>query len=201
MAALKNEPFPERQPAERPLAPLTAVSLRNDSVSIGPLLPEDTGPLFVWLNDVDAARLDLAYRPTDWLAYKAWLDELGRSTTHMVFAIRKLFEPQIIGFVIFKNIQSVHRAADVGVRIGAEAERGKGYGRRALSLAMDYAFRHMNLHRITLTVFAHNARAIASYKAAGFREEGLFRDAAFIDGQWVDVVPMAALNPASARRG
>jgi len=191
VAALRTDDLPE----PRQLAPLTAASLRNETVTIGPLMPEDTGQLFIWLNDVDAARLDLAYRPTDWMSFKAWLDELGRSNAQMVFAIRKLFEPQIIGFVIFKNIQFVHRSADVGVRIGYEVERGKGYGKRALMLALNFAWNHLNLHRVSLTVFAHNARAIAAYRAVGFSEEGLLKDAAFIDGEWVDVVPMATIRP------
>ena len=180
------------------MPPLAAVSLRDEAVTIGPLLPEDTGQLFVWMNDVDAARLDLAYRPTDWLAFKAWLDELGRTNAQMVFAIRKLFEPQIIGFIIFKNIHPVHRASEIGVRIGNESERGKGYGTRALSLALRYAWNHLNLNRVSLTVFAHNARAIASYRTCGFVEEGRFSNAAYIDGEWVDVIPMAALRPKPA---
>lgn len=192
MVALRHE---TENLGARQMAPLTAVSLRNDAVTIGPLLPEDTGQLFVWLNDVDAARLDLAYRPTDWLAFKNWLDELPRTNTQVVFAIRKLLEPQIIGFVIFKNIQPVHRSADLGIRIGSDAERGKGYGGQALKLALNYAWNHLNLHRVSLTVFAHNARAIASYRAAGFREEGRLKDAAYIDGEWVDVIPMAILKP------
>ena len=193
MAALRSD-TDVRQPP-RAMPPLNAVSFKNEAVTIGPLLPEDTGLMFVWMNDVDAARLDLAFRPTDWLAFKTWLDELPRINTQMVFAIRKTFEPQMIGFVVFKNIQPVHRSADIGLRIGMEADRGKGYGTRALELAMNYAWNHLNLRRLTLTVFAHNARAIASYHNVGFKEEGRFKDGAFIDGEWIDVIPMAALNP------
>jgi RimJ/RimL family protein N-acetyltransferase len=193
MAALRSDAMPQTAP--RLLSPLAAASLHDDAIVLGPLLPDDMGSLFVWLNDVDAARLDLAFRPTDWLAYKAWLDTLPGSPSQVLFAIRKLREHAIIGFVIFKNIQSVHRAAELGVRIGCDAERGKGHGTRAVAMALDYAWNHLNLHRVSLTVFAHNARAIASYRAAGFRDEGLLKDAAFIDGEWVDVIPMAAINP------
>lgn len=182
-----------------PIAPpqmsaLTAASLRNATVTIGPLLPEDTGQLFVWMNDVDAARLDLAFRPMDWLAFKSWLDELPRSNAVVLFAIRAIFAPQIAGFVVFKNIQPVHRSAELGIRIGNETDRGKGYGKAALALALRYAWNHLNLHRVSLTVFAHNARAIAAYRSVGFKEEGLLNDAAYIDGEWVDVVVMAALR-------
>ncbi len=193
MAALRSTEA--NTPPAPAIPPVNAVSLKNEAVAIAPLMPEDTGQLFIWMNDVDAARLDLAYRPTDWMTFKAWLDELARTNTQILFAIRKLFEPQIIGFVIFKNIQMVHRSADIGLRIGYEAERGNGYGKRALSLALLYAWNHLNLHRVSLTVFAHNARAIAAYRAVGFVEEGRLKDGAFIDGEWVDVVLMAALRP------
>lgn len=201
MAALKSsETNPASRPAAPQIPPVNAVSLRNETVSLSALLPEDTGQLFVWMNDVDAARLDLAYRPTDWMAFKTWMDELPRTNTQILFAIRKLFESQIIGFVIFKNIQFVHRSAEIGLRIGAETERGKGHGKRALALALNYAWNHLNLHRVSLTVFAHNARAIAAYRAVGFEEEGRLKDAAFIDGEWVDVIVMAALRPRPASR-
>jgi RimJ/RimL family protein N-acetyltransferase len=101
----------------------------------------------------------------------------------------------MIGFVLFKNFQSVYQTAELGVRIGDESERGKGYGTRAVRLALDYAWSVLNLHRVSLNVLAHNERAIVSYLHAGFAIEGKLREAAFIDGQWRDVVAMAALRP------
>lgn len=182
-------------PAPLRLAPLTAVSLRNDAVVIGPLIPDDMGALFLWLNDRDAANQDQPYQPVDWLSYKAWLERMAQEKIHTFFAIRKLTAPLIIGYVTFKNIQAVHRSGEIGMRIGNEADRGKGYGKSALSLALLYAFNHLNLHRVSLTAFAHNERAIAAYRAAGFKDEGLLKDAAFIDGRYVDMVAMAILNP------
>jgi [ribosomal protein S5]-alanine N-acetyltransferase len=177
------------------MSALTQVSLRNELVALGPVLPEDTGALFLWLNDVPAASLDVPYRPVDWMNFKSWLDKRGTGDNYVFFAIRKLCEPQIIGFVELKNIQAIHRSAELGVRIGIEAERARGYGRAAVTLALRYAWSHLNLHRVSLRVFSHNRRAIASYRASGFEEEGLLRQAEFIDGRWTDVVPMAVLNP------
>jgi len=153
-----------------PMSAISAISLRDDGISIGPLLPEDTAPLFLWMNDVAAANLDTTYRPLDWVAYKAWVDELGTSTSRTLFAVRRLNHPRMIGFVIFKDIQPVHRSAVVGVRIGSEEERGKRLGRAALALALGYAWKQLNLRRVQLQVFATNARAISCYRAAGFVE-------------------------------
>ena len=178
-----------------PLSPLAAVSLHDSQIAIGPFMPEDAASLFLWMNDIDAANLDLAFRPIDWTAFQAWLADVGRNHSRVMFAIRNVFHPPIIGYLALTNIHPVHRSAELGIRIGAAADRGKGYGQAALALALKYAWNNLNLHRVQLTVFAHNTRAIGSYHAAGFEEEGRLTHAAFIDGQWVDVILMAALRP------
>jgi RimJ/RimL family protein N-acetyltransferase len=61
-----------------------------------------------------------------------------------------------------------------------------------------FGFRDLNLHRISLQVFATNKRAITTYERAGFRHEGTMRQAAFIDGRFVDVVVMGILEGESA---
>lgn len=183
-----------RIPAPSPLT-VGDVSPGDGVVSLGPIQQRDLDSLFVWLNDARAATLDLPYRPLDCLAFRDWLDRLPRETSQILFAIREASRPEMIGFVLFKNFQPVYQTAELGVRIGVENERGKGYGTRAVRLALDYAWDVLNLHRVSLHVLAHNERAIVSYLRAGFVAEGRLREAAFIAGQWHDVVVMAALRP------
>ncbi|MGB6446390.1 MAG: GNAT family protein, partial [Xanthobacteraceae bacterium] len=70
----------------------------------------------------------------------------------------------------------------------------------ALHLAVDFCWSHLNLNRIQLIVFKHNQRAIRAYQAAGFKKEGMLRKAAFIGGEWVDLVPMAILRSDAKRQ-
>jgi RimJ/RimL family protein N-acetyltransferase len=178
-----------------PARAVTRLSPRDERVVIGPMLPDDLGAMFLWLNDSEAALTDLPYRPTDCIAFKDWLDRMPQQTSQILFVIRTVAEQRAIGFAIFKNLLPAYRSAELGVRIGAEADRGMGYGTRAVRLAMAYAWDTLNLHRVSLTVFADNPRAIAAYRKAGFREEGVMRHAAFTGGMWHDVMLMAALNP------
>ncbi len=178
------------------VSPLTAVSLQDDKVVIGPMLPEDTGALFLWLNDVESANLDAPYRPLYYMAYNIWLAEFGKNQSQVLFAIRRLCAPAIIGFIGITKIHAVHRSAEIGVRIGQPADRGHGLGRQALKLALGYAFSHLNLNRVHLTVLASNRPAIAAYEAAGFCLEGRQRCGAYINGAWEDVLLMAALKGA-----
>jgi len=164
-------------------------------LTIGPIFPEDFGLLFCWANDVAAARLDLAYRPIDLISHRQWCESIGQDPTKIIFAIRRLNETPIIGYVNVMNIHPVHRSADIGLRIGEEKNRGQGYGKEALGLAMHFCWSHANLNRLQLIVFKHNRRAVSAYTAVGFKKEGLLRKAVFIDGEWIDVVTMAALRP------
>lgn len=169
--------------------------LSGKLVSLGPLVPNDFAEMFRWSNDVDTSRLNGPYRPVDWVTHKAWCENVGRDPGRVVFAIRRHNHPAIVGYVEIVNINMVHRSAQIGIRIGDEANRGQGLGREAMQLSLHFAWNHLNLNRVYLTTFRHNERAIHAFRAAGFRREGVLRRAEFIDGAWVDLVLMAALRP------
>jgi len=174
--------------------------LLGSRINLGPFVPEDCAAVFCWINDVAAARLDLAYRPVDMMAHQQWWQSLGKDPSKVVFALRRTGDPALIGFVQIAAINQVHRSAEIGIRIGDEINRGRGSGTEALRLALDFCWNDLNLNRVQLTVFEHNARAIGAYRAAGFRKEGRMRKAAFIGGDWVDLIMMAALRPAQKAR-
>lgn len=60
---------------------------------------------------------------------------------------------------------------DVGMFV-ARDWRGRGVGSALLRAAIEWAGRD-GMHKLSLTVFAHNATAIALYRKFGFAEEGL----------------------------
>jgi len=169
------------------------------AIALGPILPVDIPRLFQWGDDIEDARLNEPYRPANWQRQEAfWLNAEG-DPSRVFFAIRSRQGAEIIGFVQILNIQPIHRSAAIGIRIGDVAERGRGRGREALQLAIRYCWDHLNLTRLSLSVFAGNAPAIGLYAALGFAEEGRLARALFIDGQWIDVVTMALLHPARMR--
>lgn len=111
-------------------------------ITIGPFVPEDFGSLFCWANDTVAARHDFAFKPVDMMAHQQWWESLGKDPTKVTFAIRKTIEPAIIGYVQIAGINAVHRSAELGIRIGAEKNRGQGYGKEALALAVEFCWNH-----------------------------------------------------------
>jgi RimJ/RimL family protein N-acetyltransferase len=111
------------------------------------------------------------------------------------FAIRVADNPAAVGFVFLQNLHMVHRSADLGIRIGHERDRGRGVGKTAVNLTLDYARTHLNLSRVQLRVMADNERAVRAYLACGFKIEGCHKRAAFIGGRWHDMLTMAVLSP------
>jgi RimJ/RimL family protein N-acetyltransferase len=59
---------------------------------------------------------------------------------------------------------------------------------------LGFAFGEMNLHRVFLTVYADNQRAIRCYEKCGFRHEGRQREARFSDGRYQDELMMGILR-------
>jgi RimJ/RimL family protein N-acetyltransferase len=57
-----------------------------------------------------------------------------------------------------------------------------------------FGFEMMNLHRIDLTVFDWNTRAIRCYEKVGFQHEGVLRDGMFKAGRWNQLVYMGLLR-------
>jgi ribosomal protein S18 acetylase RimI-like enzyme len=65
---------------------------------------------------------------------------------------------------------SRHGFGEIGMAV-ARAWRGRGVGSALLAAAIDDA-RERGLHKLSLSVFAHNAAGIALYRKYGFVEEG-----------------------------
>lgn len=101
---------------------------------------------------------------------------------------------QFIGHCGLMHPDVTARTVELGIGIGDKAYWGKGYGREAIGLLLEYAFRYRNYRRVWLRVGANNERGIRAYRACGFVEEGRQRQHVWTDGQYVDLVYMGILR-------
>lgn len=163
-------------------------------VQLRALRVEDREVLFEWINDAQLQIKNAAYRPTAQLNHEEWFASVTKRADAVIFAIALPHETHAIGSCQLLNIHPIFRSADLQIRIGNSARLGQGLGSEAVALLVDYGFRHLNLRRIALQVFATNARAIRAYEKCGFVHEGRLQEAAYVDGNWVDVLCMARLR-------
>ncbi len=121
------------------------------------------------------------------------IDEETRNDKDFLFAVRLLDGEAQIGFTALW-VNWSQRDAFVAIGIGERDYWGKGYGTDAMRLTLRYAFDELDLHRVTLTVWGVNERAIRSYEKAGFRREGVQRETMQREGRRVDTVVMGVLR-------
>jgi RimJ/RimL family protein N-acetyltransferase len=114
----------------------------------------------------------------------------GRDGGH--FAIEA--DGKLIGQCALFNFSEYHYTCELGIAIGDKAYWGRGYGREAIKLLLDYAFRLRNVRKVSLQVHADNERAMKAYRACGFVEEGRWRAHVWSNGRYVDVVCMGILR-------
>lgn len=172
--------------------------ITGDSIALGPILNCDMPAIFKWYDDPAIARLNEPYLPKDWAGMERFWTNAQQDPSRVFFAIRPRGQTRIAGLVQIMGIQPIHRSAALGVLIGDNEDRGRGMGREAMDLTVAYCWRHLNLSRLALNVFADNAPALALYRRMGFAEEGVQRQVLFIDGAWVDLVQMALIHPSRA---
>lgn len=171
----------------------------GELVRLGAMNAEEAGKAFSrWQRDSEFKRLiDSGVMPMPSAkAVQTWLEkELEEvSLNQHWFSIRKLEDDQLLGDIDLYVYNWSARDAFVGLGIGEREFWGKGYGTDVMRVILCYAFTEVNLHRVTLTVFEYNPRAIRSYEKAGFRHEGRMRQVLNKEGRRWDILVMGILR-------
>ncbi|MDZ7331684.1 MAG: GNAT family N-acetyltransferase [candidate division KSB1 bacterium] len=122
------------------------------------------------------------------------IEQFIKSKEAIVLIIVDQQTNQPVGQTAFFRIDFVSRAAVFYLAILDPSHWSKGYGSEATQLMVDYAFETLNLNRIQLHVCAENTPAIRIYERAGFKKEGVLRQAMFRNGAYVDFWVMGILR-------
>ena len=86
------------------------------------------------------------------------------------------------------------RSAVLGIFIGDDSNRGKGYGKEAIKLLLEYGFNNLNLNNIMLSVYSFNKRAIKVYESLGFKKFGTRHKSHYFKGKFYDEIQMEILK-------
>ena len=164
-------------------------------------VPENVSAFQRWYSDPEVARLaryqDGPMR-ADEIDRFFQLRALGHESLTM--AIHERETGRLIGSSAFSQVDGENGSAMFHITIGEKDRWGHGFGTEATQLMLDHAFGTLGLHRIALTVFEFNERAIRAYRRCGFVVEGRARESIWRDGRWWDELAMSVLVSEWRRR-
>ncbi|MFQ5612088.1 MAG: GNAT family N-acetyltransferase [Anaerolineae bacterium] len=146
-----------------------------------------------WLNDPEVIRHLTLYLPMNGEDEEEWYEGQRQNPNIQNFAIETQ-EGVHIGSIGLMGIDHRLQLAELGIVIGHKSYWGQGYGQEAIHLLLDFAFKTLNLNRVSLRVDEDHPAAIQCYRKCGFVEEGRLREVVFREGRFFDHLIMSILR-------
>ncbi len=125
--------------------------------------------------------------------YMNGANDTGQSTMLIYSAVHKGTQ-QVVGHLSLAGIDRVNGSARIGRVVVDPQYQGRGFGQRMIQEVLRIGFDSLELHRLSLGVYAFNTAAISTYMASGFIQEGIQREAALFGEQYVDCIEMSLLD-------
>jgi RimJ/RimL family protein N-acetyltransferase len=167
--------------------------LKGGKVLLRAIEREDLKRLHELESNVELVLLgDGHWQPEPLAAFEKNFDKLLEGDERHWFVIEA--DGRVIGKIGFVQSNRRNGTAEFGIEIYDPEYIGKGYGRDAINVLLDWAFRIQNFRRIWLKTNAANERALRCYQAVGFVEEGRLRQQLYYEGRYVDAVLMGLLR-------
>lgn len=158
--------------------------LRGRLVTLRP--PDETDPArFVdWFADTEVTRY-LEHRFAVAREHEVdFFKQVGESKADVYWMIEA--EGRAIGATGIHRIDWPNARATTGTLIGDKTAWRKGYGGEAMRLRTDYAFRELNLNKLSSAAVMDNEPSKRALRAAGYREIGVEREHTWREGRWRD---------------
>ncbi len=185
-------------PTPRP-APAIEVRRRGFRVYLRPPRRSDAAAFLAAARTSRSLHARWVRPPESPARFAAYVTRFGRGArdplraNHAGFLLLRCEDDALVG--VF-NLSEIVRGAFQSAYLGYYAfapYAGDGYMAEGIELALDVAFRRLNLHRVEANVQPANVRSLALVRGAGFRREGYSRRYVKIAGRWCDHVRLALL--------
>lgn len=150
---------------------------------------------YAWMNDPAVTQhLESRFVPQPMERLEAYVRDLLGSKDSIFLAIVLREGDRHIGNIKLGPIDWIHRRAEVGLLIGERDCWGQGYATEAISLVTAYAFRTLNLRKLTAGCYGNNVGSVRAFEKAGFSVEGVRPEQFFVHGSYVDHVLLGLIE-------
>ena len=158
--------------------------LTGATVTLRPPDDSDAQRFVHWFADLEVTRYLARRVGIGLLQEHGHLKKVGESTTDVLWMLEAEGRP--IGASGIHGIDWLNQHGATGIVIGDKSAWRKGYATEAMRLRTDYAFRQLNLHKLSSSTFVDNEPSRRALLKAGYTETGVEREHYFREGRWHD---------------
>lgn len=168
--------------------------LSGTNIYLRPMEKSDLESIRNYLNDPEIRGLTGIVTPETERMSEQFYNKTEEDSSKIWFVVALRDNDKVIGEAGLLRMFPPWRTTDLSIIIGDKSEWGKGYGKEAVLLLLDYAFGYLNFHRVSIGVVGFNETALDFYEKIGFKREGIQRDGYFHKHQYHDFVMMSILE-------
>lgn len=161
-------------------------------IYLRPIEKKDLEILNKWKNDERTFKfLGGGFNPISIDQQSYWMESMIDLTgSNRRYLICELETNEPLGIAGLYDINWIHRSSEVGLYIGNEEQRGKGYASESFEIVEKLASNYLNLRKFRLNVVKNNEDALKLWTNLNFIEVGKLNEERYIDGEYYDVIIM-----------
>jgi RimJ/RimL family protein N-acetyltransferase len=169
-------------------------TLKGSRVYLRPFGRDDLPYIQKWSDDAELRKLTGEVAPMSRAEAEKWYRELVADKDRLWFVVVLKRGDRVVGEAGLLRMFRPWRNTDMTIIIGEKDAWGKGYGTEVGRLLLDYAFKRLGFHRISIGVVGFNKRALKFWDGLGFKKEGVERDEYYYDNEYSDGIMMSILE-------
>lgn len=172
------------------------ITLKGDNIFLRALEPQDLDFLYDIENDENVWAIGNTRTPYSKYVLRSYLKNSHKD----IYEVKQLRlaiclnDGTTIGLIDLFDFDFNHRRAGIGLVIKEESNRGKGYGKEALQLLVNYCFKQLNLNQVFCNIAAENKISLGLFTSVGFKQIGIMEAWNLIGGEYKDEIMLQRLN-------
>ena len=139
-----------------------------------------------WLPWVEGCTLQAEW---EWIEGYQAMEAKGQGSPPLI-----IYRGALVGSCSVERIVAFYQACEIGYLLNQRVQ-GLGIVTRACRALLDYAFDSLGMHRVEIRVAPENTRSLAIPKRLGFVFEGILREAALVNREYLDQALYSMLAP------
>ncbi|WP_420573091.1 GNAT family N-acetyltransferase [Kordia sp.] len=162
------------------------LTLTGEKLYLRALEPEDLDFIYKIENDESIWEISATQTPYSRFLIKQYLEN-AHQDIYEAKQLRLVMvnnKKESIGLIDLFNFDPKNKRVGVGLLIAKREHRHKGYGKEALQLVCEYAYKYLHVHQLYANIAEDNLASIQLFESLGFKQIGVKYDWTFVNGEF-----------------